>query len=259
MKYTIIGKQPLKTEPKFDKKNSIGLNHAALWYNTEYAMTGHEWIYRQFLEAKLTKIILIDPLFEGKTLKSYDSIGYDMDESRNPDNSVKSCEKYVKSAIRGENIQYPNRLSILHLALFYVLKKGAKEVELLGCANNYNQFREYNEFQKETTDIMHEFTSSMVECMRSNGIKVNWVIAENGTFRPDMPIDVQPKLPDLTILSLKGYFIKHFKLCATAQTQQDAFDELELEYSALTGKNRYNSYEAFRTAKSRYYADKNNR
>lgn len=67
------------------------------------------------------------------------------------------------------------------------------------------------------------------------------------------------KQPDLSILTIRGYFNKHFRLCQSHKTQQDAYDALEEEYLELCNKHRYSTYDAFRVAKSRYYANSNNR
>jgi hypothetical protein len=61
------------------------------------------------------------------------------------------------------------------------------------------------------------------------------------------------------ILSLSGYFQRHFELCLVSKTQQDAYDKLENELQTLHEslgvdyKPRYTSYESFRTNKTRYY------
>jgi hypothetical protein len=60
------------------------------------------------------------------------------------------------------------------------------------------------------------------------------------------------------ILNTQGYFQRHFELCRT-MSQQDAYDALEDEYAAITGKPKHKSYDAFRTAKSRYYNVRGNR
>lgn len=57
---------------------------------------------------------------------------------------------------------------------------------------------------------------------------------------------------DNSILKPDGYFKRHLDLCRN-QSQQDAYDALEEEYIQLTGKPRHKSYDAFRTAKCRYY------
>lgn len=64
---------------------------------------------------------------------------------------------------------------------------------------------------------------------------------------------------DPTILTIGGYFRKHFLLCQTHNTQQDAFDALEVEYFTICKRNKYTSYEAFRVAKSRFYGKQSNR
>lgn len=69
------------------------------------------------------------------------------------------------------------------------------------------------------------------------------------------------KLPDidLGIITLSGYFKKHFELCLELNNQREAWDKLEDMYFMLMKRYRYSSYEAFRAAKSRYYKDPNNR
>jgi hypothetical protein len=61
------------------------------------------------------------------------------------------------------------------------------------------------------------------------------------------------------ILSLSGYFNRHFELCRDCKTQEDAYDMLEDELKKLHEhleipyKARYTSYESFRMNKSRFY------
>ena len=57
---------------------------------------------------------------------------------------------------------------------------------------------------------------------------------------------------DLSILQLSGYYEKHFKLSQT-MSGYDAWEILESEYYAICKKNRYSSYESFRTMKSQFY------
>lgn len=62
-----------------------------------------------------------------------------------------------------------------------------------------------------------------------------------------------------SILTLRGYFLRHFKLCLESKSQLEAWDKLEDELTELQKqynipcKPRYSSYEAFRVCKSRYY------
>jgi hypothetical protein len=60
-------------------------------------------------------------------------------------------------------------------------------------------------------------------------------------------------ITDYNILTSQGYFSRHLQLCATC-SQLEAYEQLEDEYYKLTGKNKHQTYEAFRTAKSRYFA-----
>lgn len=65
------------------------------------------------------------------------------------------------------------------------------------------------------------------------------------------------------ILTMKGYFQRHFELCQTCKTQVEAYEKLEDELLELQTKldipiqPRYTSYESFRVRKTSYY--KNNR
>ena len=55
------------------------------------------------------------------------------------------------------------------------------------------------------------------------------------------------------IYTLSGYFNGHLQLCATCADGREAWEKLEEEYKLVMKRYRYSSYEAFRSAKSRYY------
>jgi hypothetical protein len=65
----------------------------------------------------------------------------------------------------------------------------------------------------------------------------------------------------LNVKTQQGYFERHFQLCATCKTQQDAYDQLEEEYMKAMEieKPRHATYDAFRMAKTRYYSHQDNR
>jgi len=255
-KCTIVGKQPLKVMPNFPYKDSYGLNQAALWHRTEFGFSGHKPITDEYKAHRGVQFITIDPCFELKHIENaYDYIKWDAHETRSYDCSVEYCLKYVKSAINGEDIAYPNRLTILHMALFYVLKKGYKDIDLIGCANNYDELLSSDLHDRQIAPMMREFTGSMVEAMQKCGINVNWRKEESAILPP---LELQ-KIPDLTILNAKGYFFKHMRLCGKYKTGEEAWEVLEDEYYELTKKNRFKSYESFRVMKTRFFADRNNR
>lgn len=62
-----------------------------------------------------------------------------------------------------------------------------------------------------------------------------------------------------SILTVRGYFMRHFALCQTCNSQKDAWEKLEDELEQLQkeynipAKPRYSSYESFRTKKTQYY------
>ena len=255
MKATIIGSQPLLSIPRWEKKNSFGLNRAAIDYQTEFAFTGHEEWIQKYRELRMKNVIAIDPLFENIHVEAIDYIKYDMGEARNPEMGVEYCREWVQRAIRKEDIGYHNRLSILHMAMFYVIKKGFKQIDIIGCANNYDKINGYNAHQISAAPIMREFTANMVEASRLCGVHFNWIQSPSG----ELPAPIQPKPVNLNILSIDGYFKRHFDLCRTHKTQQDAYDELEAEYFALTKRNKYSSFDSFRKAKSIFYSNKFNR
>ena len=65
-------------------------------------------------------------------------------------------------------------------------------------------------------------------------------------------------------LNKSGYFARHFYLCRFMD-QQTAYEATEDEYQKIAKeykfdkKTMYTSYETFRTGKSNFYANKNNR
>lgn len=56
-------------------------------------------------------------------------------------------------------------------------------------------------------------------------------------------------------VSNKDYFERHFQLCQTCKSQQEAYEKLEDEVKEATGKNKFATYDAFRMAKTRYYSN----
>lgn len=71
--------------------------------------------------------------------------------------------------------------------------------------------------------------------------------------------------PTISIINKPGYFSRHFTLCRYHKSQQDAYEQCEVEYQQLAKELRldkkimFSSYDSFRNAKSIYYSNSNNR
>ena len=61
------------------------------------------------------------------------------------------------------------------------------------------------------------------------------------------------------ILTISGYFQRHFELCKTSKTQAEAYYKLEQELKELQIKldipvePRYSTFDSFRTMRSQWY------
>lgn len=49
-----------------------------------------------------------------------------------------------------------------------------------------------------------------------------------------------------------GFFQRFFKFCATSNTDKEAYEKVESEYSSFFIDNRYGSYQSFRSALNRF-------
>ncbi|MFA6260384.1 MAG: hypothetical protein WC760_02880 [Bacteroidia bacterium] len=183
MKATIIGDQPLEKFPSFEYDHSYGLNYAASKRNTQFAFTGHQKVYDTYIHLGILDIIGIDPTFEGRKFPDLlDVIRFDPHQAHNYDCSEDYAMRYVIAAIAGEDIAYPNRMTILHLAMFYCLKKGYTEIDLLACANNYDELGSISQdHERGNAPYMRAFTGAIVACAARCGVKINWIKQETTT------------------------------------------------------------------------------
>lgn len=61
------------------------------------------------------------------------------------------------------------------------------------------------------------------------------------------------------ILTIAGYFQRHFELCKASKTQAEAYEKLEQELEDLQIKlgipvqRRYSTFHSFRTMRSQWY------
>jgi hypothetical protein len=121
----------------WSKYDSFGLNHAAKILKTKYGFTGHKVVEDYYIENEIP-YIATSPLFEEIEPSSnidyikqmYTGISFSfVNESDN------ALQGYIDAAIDKKDIKYPNYFTVLHLAIFYCLKRGYKEIVLIGCAN----------------------------------------------------------------------------------------------------------------------------
>jgi len=176
----IIGKnQSAKQHINFNPADvdSFGLNQAAIWYNTKWAITGHESVYNELIKAGLGNIILPDPLFEGKSINNLvhiDSIRhkkgfYALNFQETPDHEI---EYLIANAAEGRDIHYDNYYTILHICLYYCIKKGYREIDLFGCNNTYPE----KPSDKHLADYMRLHTGKMIEIAKKYAITINWIL-----------------------------------------------------------------------------------
>lgn len=52
----------------------------------------------------------------------------------------------------------------------------------------------------------------------------------------------------------KGFIERYLKNCAYFPTRKEAYEHTELQYTQLLGRNRYSSYESFRTNYAKFCA-----
>ena len=72
----------------------------------------------------------------------------------------------------------------------------------------------------------------------------------------------ETKLPAaaLELQTLPGYFLRFYTICYELQCSHSyAYGVLEREYFSYFGRNKYNNYESFKSAKWRFYHYRNRR
>lgn len=58
----------------------------------------------------------------------------------------------------------------------------------------------------------------------------------------------------LFLQGAKGFIERYVRNCAYYHSCRAAYEQTERQYAALTGTNRYKTYESFRAAYSNFYA-----
>jgi hypothetical protein len=142
----ILGKHPsILTFPEgfFLDKLTLGLNEAAILFNTDYAFTIHDPMLKIFADAGLSpeKIITCKPTVEGTNPEGYHFV-MPVDPNNNlyfthaklaPDWLI---ELLIEKAMTGKKyFPYPDWGTCLHRAIFYCIASGHRNINLYGCNN----------------------------------------------------------------------------------------------------------------------------
>lgn len=168
----IIGKNiSAATFPKdfFKDKTTIGLNHAATIFNTTYGFTGHTWEVKNYDLAgyPLEKRIYTNPLFE-KTIAeggfSYinqrENPSIDRLELQPDDVIIENIEDALSGAVECD---FDNFWTILHLAIFWCIQRGHRDIRLIGCNNTYGSIHKddmrHHHFVRYHTDRIIELSA----------------------------------------------------------------------------------------------------
>jgi hypothetical protein len=149
----------------WSSKVSYGLNEAAVVANTQYGFTGHEKKI-DFYEENAKKYVLAYPTFEFNYLKP--PLAVDFINNYAPDvyytltNERKEFIDFqVDLAANGIDYRFRQYGTILHLAIFYLILKGHKKINLIGCRGECNSIPPYvntgnRKYQRHHTDLIIE-------------------------------------------------------------------------------------------------------
>jgi len=145
MKAYIIGSSPSGiVNIDCQNNDTYGLNRAAIDYNTKFAFSGHEEVIRTFIEKGIKNIIITFPLFEYKKnnfiYTDYIKHFQDIEIGNLIYKSDSYVEKYILHAINGDDIDYPNYMTVCHCAIHYCIKQGYKEIDLIKCHQDYDKY-----------------------------------------------------------------------------------------------------------------------
>lgn len=170
--WLIIGKHP--NAPKqlaelnhLDAYNSIGLNEAAALFRTRYAITGHgsvlDRLHANGVQAEQIIGVLspFDPLqiWQGSTPRIGDFIRHDWQ----PEFSQEQMDAMVQAARENRDINYGQWWSVLHLAVFYALKKGAQGITIIGCDHTPGTLPGMVKGAEEHFDMLRRHTEMLVK------------------------------------------------------------------------------------------------
>lgn len=184
----ILGKHPsILTFPKdfFKDKITMGLNHAAIMFDTTFAFTGHDNVLEDYKEAGINnnKIITWCPTVENSVNSFYGDCIF-MPTDKNGKFEVNSylknleltpewlVELIVDKAISGDKtFPYTNWGTCLHCAIFYCLFNGHKEINLYGCNNTKGTIEGFND-NDINVDYWKYHTDLIIKICNNKGIKI---------------------------------------------------------------------------------------
>jgi hypothetical protein len=179
MKAVIIGNSPSGIVPDITGVESFGLNRAAITHKTKYAFAGHDDNLMEYERLGMFNVVTIDPTFEGSPRWKFPHCGhiqqavpgsvFDMQEQR--DSTILTM---IQHAQRNEDVEYPNYWTILHLCIFYVIKLGFTEIDLVGCQCDYEKY-EHNSYDAEKAPYMRLHTEKIIRLAATCGITINWI------------------------------------------------------------------------------------
>jgi len=191
----IVGSSPFGTLP-FNAKETecIGLNVASIDYNTKYAIAGHEINMNEFKRAGLDNVIAVLPSFDAvpTTIKYTDYIKHSSPNEVYCLQEVSDdfIEEKIISAINNEDCEYPNFMTVLHLAIFYWIKKGYRKIELHKCNLDWliamhdetetlhKRITDYNATWVDTATKQQPYmiyhTEKMIRIALKHGIEIKW-------------------------------------------------------------------------------------
>lgn len=161
----------------WSEKESYGLNEAAQVMNTKYGFTGHESLV-YFYGVHQIPFVFTSKSFE------YNEINHPLIIDKIKSlilkkvlNSIKesdiSLRFYLSAAKNNEDIQYPNYWSILHLAIFYLIKKGYNNIELIGCNNTKGDIPKYgSNTSEEKLKYVNYHTQKIINLAKELNINI---------------------------------------------------------------------------------------
>lgn len=159
----------------FSELDSVGLNEAAIIFNTRYAMTGHGCIMPKY-EGR--KIIVTYPSFEGEDFRNHEGVidyiwqGVPSHIMLREPESVGSIQDVMLCAINKVERAYPNYWTVLHLGIFHAIFKGYRRIFVYGCnheqgsVNGYEEGRYYEYMETHTEKIIKAGKALGVEIVR---------------------------------------------------------------------------------------------
>jgi len=189
MKIDIVGKnKSIWTFPKsfFVTRESVGINHAAILYKTNWAFSPYPFMINEFMKTyRIEQLISVKMLEVFKDYhKNYTGdqwpnevpgldhyIGYN--NFKHP--KMSEVEKYVLEALAA-NFDYPytTKHTSLHLIMMWCICKGYNEIGLFGCNNDTNSLYSVREDIGNDPEIAAqrlEFTTQIMNDGIKHGIQ----------------------------------------------------------------------------------------